>query len=451
MSHPNALRGLRRSSLLLVAAAALLAVSCDLSPWYVAMPIATGLDRPVTVAAPWGDTRLFVVEQRGRIRVVDPVTGVVQGTFLDISTRVGMQIDQGLWGLAFPADYAESGHFYVFYHDISGDSVVSRFVADDPAANFADPLSERELMRVANAGLRSIGGTVQFGPLDGMLYAGFGAGDPTATEFDAQRLTSLRGKIVRIDVSGGPTDPYTVPADNPFVGDPTPGVRPEIWALGLHNPFRFDFDPISGDLWIGENGRTINENGRTRFEELDFAPAGAAGLNYGWPVHAANVCRAPRTGFPCEDPAAPVQFTFPVYSYPHGASCYVVGGMAYRGFLPWLHGHYVFADRCSSKVWVRSPEGVTPAWMADVTARLTAEGASFAGMSAIARDGFGEPHIVSRDNGRVYRVQLGLDEDHDGIPDGADNCRFHANRDQADADGDGRGDLCDRNMDEHPL
>ena len=252
---------------------------------------------------------------------------------------------------------------------------------------------------------------------------------------------------MRIDVSGGPRDPYTVPADNPFVGDPTPGVRPEIWALGLHNPFRFDFDPITAELWIGENGRTINENGRTRFEEIDFAPAGAGGLNYGWPVQAANVCRAPRTGFPCEDPAAPVQFTFPVYSYPHGSSCSVVGGMAYRGSLPWLHGHYFFADRCNNHVWVRSPAGVVPAWMADVTARLTAEGASFASISALTRDGFGEPYLVSRDNGRVYRIQLGLDGDFDGIPDGADNCPFVANRDQADSDGDGHGDLCDRNLD----
>jgi glucose/arabinose dehydrogenase len=451
MAHPSALRRLRGSSLLLLLCVALLATRCEVAPWYVAMPLATGLDRPVYVAAPWGDPRLFVVERSGRIRVVDGETGAVQGTLLDISSRVGGQVDQGLWGLAFPNDYAESGHLYVFYHDVAGNSVVSRFVADDPAADFADPLSEVQLLRVANSGLRSIGGTLVFGPADGMLYVGFGAGDPTTTEWDAQRLTSLRGKIVRIDVSGGPRDPYSVPPDNPFVGDPDPAVRPEIWALGLHNPFRFDFDPISGDLWIGENGRTLNENGRTRYEELDFAPAGAGGLNFGWPVHAATVCRAPQPSVPCEDPSAPVQFTFPVYSYAHGSHCSIVGGMAYRGSLPWFHGHYVFADRCSNHVWVRSPAGASPPWMADVTARLTAQGASFAGISALARDGHGEPYLVSRDNGRVYRIQLGLDGDHDGIFDGADNCRFVANRDQADTDGDGLGDLCDRYNDEVPL
>jgi hypothetical protein len=448
MSHRKRLGGLGRTSALLLAAAALFSARCELAPWYVAMPVAMGLARPVYATAPAGDPRLFVVEQRGRIRVIDPETGAVQGTFLDIATRVGSQIDQGLWGLAFPSDYAESGHFYVFYHDVAGHSMVSRFVADDPASNQADPLSEVALMRVANAGLRSIGGTLQFGPQDGMLYAGFGAGDPVATELDAQRLTSLRGKIVRIDVRGGARDPYAVPADNPFVGDPDPAVHPEIWALGLHNPFRFDFDPATGDLWIGENSRTISENGRTRFEELDFAPAGAAGLNFGWPVHAATVCRAPQPNLPCENPAAPVSFTFPVHSYTHGSSCSIVGGMAYRGLLPWFHGHYVFADRCSNRVKVRSPMGASPVWTADVTPRLTADGASFAGITALSRDGYGEPHLVSRDNGRVYRIQLGLDSDHDGISDGPDNCRYVANRNQADADADGRGDLCDRFMDQ---
>ena len=447
MSHPRALRGLRRTSSLLLAAVALLATRCELAPWYVAVPVAMGLERPVYLAAPWGDPRLFVVEQRGRIRLVDAVTGVVDATFLDIRTRVGGLIDQGLWGLAFAPDYTESGHFYVFYHDTAGDSVVSRFVADDPAGNFADPLSEVELMRVPPV-QRAIGGTLQFGPADGMLYVGFGAGDPTATEWDAQRLTSLRGKILRIDVSGGPLDPYAVPADNPFVDDPTPGVRPEIWALGLHNPFRFDFDPITAELWIGESGRAVGENGSTRFEEIDFAPAGTGGLNFGWPVHSGIACRAPRTGFPCEDPDAPGRFTFPVHHYAHGTSCSVVGGMAYRGSLPWLHGYYVFADRCNNRVTVRSPAGVTPEWMADVTLRLTSAGASFAGIAALARDGFGEPYVVNRDNGRVYRVQLGLDYDLDGIPDGPDNCRLAANRDQTDSDGDGRGDLCDRNLDE---
>ena len=409
------------------------------------MPVAMGLDRPVYVAAPWGDPRLFVVEQRGRIRVVDPVTGAVQGTFLDIATRVGTQIDQGLWGLAFPADYAESGHFYVFYHDVAGDSVVSRFVADDPAGDFADPLSEVVLLRVANAGLRSIGGTLQFGPADGMLYAGFGAGDPTATEWDAQRLTSLRGKIVRIDVSGGPAGSLHGPRGQPLRRRSHPRRAPRDLGPRPPQPLPLRLRP--------DHRRPLDRRERAHRSARTAAPAStrstsrrrapAASTTAG-PSRPPTSAARPGRATPARTPLRPVQFTFPVHSYPHGSSCSVVGGMAYRGSLPWFHGHYVFADRCSNHVWVRSPAGVAPAWMADVTARLTAEGASFAGITALARDGFGEPYLVSRDNGRVYRVQLGLDGDFDGISDGADNCRFVANRDQADSDGDGHGDLCDR-------
>jgi glucose/arabinose dehydrogenase len=403
-------------------------------PMLVAVQVATGLNHPVYMAAPWGDTRLFVVEQAGKIRAVDPVNQTVLGTFLDIQTRVGSAGDQGLWSVAFPPDYADSGHFYVLYQAPNGDGVVSRFVADDPAGNFADPLSEMVLLRVPMGGVRDLGGALQFGPADGMLYVGIGDGGVT---LDAQSLSSLRGKMLRLDVSGGPRDAYRVPGDNPFAGA-SPPTRREIWALGLHDPYRADFDIATGELWIADRGRI-------RAEELDVEAAGDGGRNYGWPIHEGTIClrSRPDLGLPCESPTAPVRFTFPVYDYNHAEACSIIGGVPYRGGATWAHGHYMFADQCNDHVMIHAPLALGGGWVADVTQRVTSAGASFLRIEALSHDGYGEAHIVSRDNGRVYRVQPGYDSDQDGVMDPADNCPFVSNRDQLDSDGTGPGDACD--------
>ena len=253
--------------------------------------VASGLTQPIYATAPDGDTRLFVAERAGRIRVVK--NGVVQPTpFLDITSRVSVAGEGGLLGLAFPAGYASTGLFTVYYTDANSDSVVARFrVTSNP--DVADPNSGQTLLFIDQpngAGfLNHKGGTIAYGPDDFLWFAtgdGGGANDPFE---NAQNPQSLLGKMLRIDV--GPSfaansipvsgQVYRIPADNPFVGAP---ARDEIWALGFRNPFRWSFDRATGDLWIGDVGQDA-------LEEVDFEPVTApGGRNYGWDVMEGGSC-----------------------------------------------------------------------------------------------------------------------------------------------------------------
>jgi hypothetical protein len=420
-------RGAAQPLALLLAALCLLAGTC---PRFVALPVAAGLELPVFAAAPVGDPRLFVVEQRGRIRLVDPLTGAVGATFLDIRSRVAVGAEAGLWGLAFAPDFAATGQLYVLYDDLQHRLVLSRFVAPDPGGDAADPASEFVLTRVSvPSNVERMGTTLAFGPLDGMLYLALGDGENT---WSAQDLRSLRGKLLRLDVGGGPRAPYTIPPDNPFAGGNPAVTRPEIWGLGLHDPLRFEFDPETGDLWLGDAGKDF-------VHEVDLAPPGMAPVNFGWPVHEGSRCVAsrPDLGLPCENPAAPQRFLFPAVEVPNGEACRIVAGSPYRH--PWFQRLYAFSDRCRARVGFFSPDGGEAI---DATPWLTSEGASFDDVTAVVRDGLGELHVVSRGNGRVYRLLVGHDGDGDGVSDARDNCPLVANRDQADADGDGVGDAC---------
>ncbi|MEX1132890.1 MAG: PQQ-dependent sugar dehydrogenase, partial [Flavobacteriales bacterium] len=234
---------------------------------------ATGLTRICDIVHA-EDERIFAVLQAGSIRIVQPNGTVLPTPFLNITNRVNSNgNEQGLLGLAFDPDYATNGWFYVYYINgsSSGTSRVSRFsVTADP--NVADPNSEVILYTRQQPYTNHNGGDIEFGP-DGYLYVGFGdggnAGDPQ--DF-SQNMTNALGKMIRIDVHSG--SPYSIPADNPFVnsGD----TLPEIWASGLRNPWRFGFDALTGDLWIGD----VGQNAR---EEVDFWPAGDnSGPNFGW-------------------------------------------------------------------------------------------------------------------------------------------------------------------------
>jgi hypothetical protein len=390
-----------------------------------------GLELPVFAAAPVGDPRLFVLEQRGRIRALDPATGQLGATFLDIRSRVAPGDEAGLWGLAFPPDYAATGQFYLLYDDLQHRIVISRFLAPDPGGDAADPQSEFVLLRVPmSSNIERLATTLAFGPRDGMLYVAFGDGE---SPWSAQDLRSLRGKLLRLDVGGGARAPYAIPADNPYAGGNPAVTRPEIWGLGLRDPFRFDFDPLSGELWLGDAGKDF-------VHELDLAPSGVAPLNFGWPVHEGSRCAwsRPDLGLPCESPSAPVRFLFPLVEIPTSEGCRVVAGSPYRH--PWFQRLLAFADRCDARVQLFAPDSSTTI---DATPWLTGEGASFDDVTAVVRDGLGELHVVSRGNGRVYRVLFGHDGDGDGVSDARDNCALVANRDQADGDGDGVGDACD--------
>ncbi len=298
----------------------------------------TGYFYPVDIKN-CGDDRLFIVQQNGLIRICD--TAGVKNTqpFLDITGRVrfvGSNDERGLLGLAFAPDYLTSGYFYVNYVALSdGHTKISRFHVDPLTPDSADPSSEEIILSISQPFTNHKGGHLGFGP-DGYLYIGMGdggsGGDPGNR---AQNPDSLLGKMLRIAVN--PSNPtYSIPSDNPFA-DGTQGA-PEVWALGIRNPWRWSFDRLTGDLWIGDVGQNL-------IEEIDFQPAGSSGgLNYGWRCYEANAVYNSSGG------CLPYSNYVPnVFQYNHTPYCSVTGGYIYRGSrYQELYGKYFFADYCRS-------------------------------------------------------------------------------------------------------
>ncbi len=346
--------------------------------------VAGGFARPVAVRdAGDGSGRLFVVEQEGRIVVVEDGT-VRNVPFLDLVSQVESgSNEQGMLGLAFHPDFEENGNLYVNYtHDPPGSGPdvtrVSRFTVSDGDPNRADSGSEVVLLQFDQDFSNHNGGDLQFGP-DGYLYIATGDGgsarDPNAR---AQDLGSLLGKLLRIDVDGG--EPYAVPADNPFVDHDT--ARPEIWAYGLRNPWRFSFDRTTGDLFIGDVGQ--NE-----IEEIDLQPASSAGgENYGWSCMEGDdtVNFNPCDGNP---------LTAPILVYNHQLGCSVTGGFRYRGAIAAMNGLYVFGDFCSGRIWFASESDGE--WSAE---EWSATGIS---ISSFGEDEDGELYVTDLSRGELYR------------------------------------------------
>lgn len=301
--------------------------------------VAVGFSAPLQVTnAGDGSGRLFVVEQGGRILVVRHGQ-VGREPFLDLRDRVGAGGERGLLGLAFSPAFPADRRFFVDYTDPGGTSVISSFVAGSgPDADRADPASERVLLRIAQPYPNHNGGGLAFGP-DGLLYIGLGdgggSGDPSG---NGQRTDTLLGKLLRIDVTPPPDGrPYAVPPGNPFASG---GGAPEIWAIGLRNPWRFSFDRLTGALWIGDVGQN-------RSEEIDRTPAGAAPpVNYGWNRMEGSRCFEPASG--CDRTG----LTLPIAEYGHDAGCAVTGGFVARGdAVGALSGVYLFGDVCSGRIW----------------------------------------------------------------------------------------------------
>ena len=297
--------------------------------------VVTGLSAPLYLTAPPGDAaRLFIVEKTGGIRIIKDGI-LLTDPYLDLSSRISNGGEQGLLGLAFDPDYATSGRFIVHFTDLAGSTTVSRFqVSSNP--DVADPASELVILTAAQPFANHNGGQVAFGP-DGFLYLalgdGGGSGDP---DNRGQDLSELLGSILRIDVRS--TDPYTVPADNPFVQS----AVPQVWSYGLRNPWRFSFDRATGDLYVADVGEGL-------WEEINVSPAGAGGgkgANYGWNIMEGAHCFR-------ESSCDQTGLTLPVFEYSHQEGCSVTGGYVYRGSaIPELQGHYFYGDFCQG--WVRS-------------------------------------------------------------------------------------------------
>jgi glucose/arabinose dehydrogenase len=345
----------------------------DLAAASVALEqVASGLESPVAIA--WrgdDDARPYVAEQRGTVRVVAP-NGEAAG---DPVLRVGVSggNEQGLLGLAFSADGTK---LYVNYTDPDGDTHVDEYTM---RGDVAEPSTRRKLLFQPQPFANHNGGHLILGP-DGMLYVGLGdgggGGDPNN---NAQSLGTWLGKILRIDPRPADGAPYTVPADNPFVG--RRGARPEIWMYGLRNPWRFSFDRQTGDLWVGDVGQN-------RFEEIDYSPAGDTGINWGWNL------REGAHEFRGDQPAGGRD---PIVETPTGnGNCAIVGGYVYRGSaIPLLRGAYVFGDNCNPAL-----TGVVQRDGRATTQRTIGE---VENLTTFGEDPQGELYAVSRE-GTVYRV-----------------------------------------------
>jgi hypothetical protein len=352
--------------------------------------IASGLSNPLLVtAAPRDISRVFIVEQSGRIKIVK--WGAMLPTpFLNVSSQVSCCGEQGLLGFAFHPDYVNNGRFFINYTNNAGDTVVAEHhVSANP--DIGDT-AEIVLLTIAQPFANHNGGHLAFGP-DGYLYIGTGDGGSGGDPFgNGQSLNTLLGKILRIDVDSA--SPYGIPPTNPFAGSIS-GLD-EIWAFGIRNPWRFSFDRLNGDLYIGDVGQG-------RFEEVDLQPAlSSGGQNYGWNVVEGNGHCYP-SGSGCDQTG----MTLPIHEYDHSEGCSITGGNVYRGCkMPDLRGTYFYSDYCSA--WVRTFEvssGVATNHQ-DRTADLESSGVSINSVSSFGEDARGEMYIVDL-GGEVFRIVPG--------------------------------------------
>ena len=330
-----------------------------------------------------GDNRLFVVEQVGRIKILNKNGVLSQTPFLDISTKVRNSGEQGLLGLAFHPDYKQNGFFFVNYINNDQNTIVARYQVSATDSSLANPLSEVVLFTITQPFSNHNGGDLNFGP-DGYLYISSGdggsGGDP---QNNSQNTTNLLGKILRIDVDNTSSGlNYAIPSGNPFA-DGIGGNADEIWSYGLRNPWRFSFDKLSGDMWIGDVGQNA-------YEEIDLEPANSVGgINYGW--------RCFEGTHPYNSTNCTGSYTPPIYEYGHTLGCSVTGGFVYRGEdYPALVGNYLYVDFCTGKLWALKKVGQ------DWVNTLIYEN-STRNFTTFGEDNRGELYLGTI-NGEIYRI-----------------------------------------------
>jgi glucose/arabinose dehydrogenase len=339
-----------------------------------------GLSEPITlVSAGDGSGRVFILEKAGRVIFYKEGAEPAQ-IFLDIQGRVGSTgSEQGLLGIAFSPQYAQDGAFYLDYTDLNGNTVIARYHVS-ANADQADPSSDEMLLQIQQPYANHNGGQLAFGP-DGYLYIGMGDGGSGGDPYgNGQSLTTLLGKILRVDVSLG--QGYKIPPDNPFRDG---SGLPEIWAYGLRNPWRFSFDRLNGDLYIGDVGQN-------KWEEVDFLTGGSpGGENFGWNyregLHAYS-----------GNLAAGIQFTDPIFEYGHNQGCSITGGYVYRGSsLQDWQGVYFFGDYCQGTIW-----GLLPTdggqWKSQI---LFSPGFK---ISSFGQDDAGELYVLNYSAGQLLKL-----------------------------------------------
>lgn len=339
--------------------------------------VVAGLHRPVHLAAPDGDDRLFIVEKAGRIRIVKDGS-VLPAPFLDLAGSVSSGNEQGLLSLAFHPDFAANGRFFIDFTDPAGSTRLERYeVSTDP--DVADPTTRALIMTIPQPFRNHNGGHILFGP-DGKLYVASGdggaSGDPGN---NAQDRSTRLGSIMRIDIDAG--SPYAVPPDNPFVGHDT--FLPEIWLWGLRNPWRIAFNQSTGDLYVADVGQN-------RFEEVTVVRPGEEGANLGWNVVEGESCYG---GAICDL----TEFVSPHIVYDHDEGCSVTGGHVYRGEISELRGVYFYSDYCAG--WLKSFRFENDA----VTERKQWDVPEIGEVTSFGEDGAGELYVLTEN--AVYRLE----------------------------------------------
>ncbi|SFG19842.1 hypothetical protein SAMN05518865_109157 [Duganella sp. CF458] len=349
--------------------------------------VASGLSTPLLLTAPTGDTRRFIVERSGRIRILASDGSLRATPFFDLTGLIGTDGEGGLLSMAFHPAYAQNGRFYVYYTDKFSNIAIDEVLVSAGNPDLADMTSLKRIITIPHPTYTNhYGGMLAFGA-DGYLYAGTGdgggSGDPSG---NAQNLDSLLGKLLRLKVDNVVAPLYNVPADNPFVGQT--GKRGEIWAYGLRNPWRFAFDATTAALYIADVGQGAKE-------EVDVVPASLKPANYGWNI---------MEGTSCYNAASCSQqgLVLPVFEYDHGANsvngCSITGGFVYRGTaLPELAGRYLYSDYCKGflKSFLYTNNAVSEAkdWAVGDIGKVPGFG----------QDAAGELYMLS-EAGKVYQI-----------------------------------------------
>ncbi|MGK6341516.1 PQQ-dependent sugar dehydrogenase [Chryseobacterium sp. DT-3] len=343
---------------------------------------ASGFTSPVEITNA-NDTRLFVVQQNGIIKIVQPNGTINSADFLNISSKVLYGGERGLLGLAFHPQYATNGYFFVYYNNTAGNIIVARYSVSSANPDVADSASEKILLNIPKPFANHNGGSIHFAP-DGNLWIvtgdGGSGGDPNN---NSQNINSLLGKMLRIDVNA--TGPYNIPPGNPFAGTSVTGAD-EIWAYGLRNAWKFSFDTNTGNVMIADVGQGA-------IEEINRMPVTQAGINYGWRCYEGN------NAYNTAGCAPMSTMTFPVAVYDHsGGKCSITGGYVYRGSqYPTLQGKYFFADYCSEQIGIMNPDN-SIVWNSPST------GNSF---STFGQNSQKELFVAAVNSGKIFKITTG--------------------------------------------
>lgn len=342
----------------------------------------TGLTSPVEITNA-NDSRLFVVQQDGIIKIIQPNGTINTTNFLNIGSKITFGGERGLLGLAFHPQYSTNGYFFVYYNNLSGNIIVARYSVSSTDPNVADPASEKILLNIPKPFDNHNGGSIHFAP-DGKLWIitgdGGSGGDPNN---NAQNKNVLLGKMLRIDVDA--TGPYNIPPDNPFAGAGVDGAD-EIWAYGLRNAWKFSFDLTTGNAMIADVGQGA-------IEEINKMPITTAGLNYGWRCYEGN------NAYNTAGCATQSTMTFPVAVYNHsGGKCSITGGYVYRGSqYPSLQGKYFFADYCSSQIGMLDTNNT-------ITWTTPYSGNNFSTFGEDYQKGL---YVADLSNGKIFKISTG--------------------------------------------